>query len=222
MYGWPGEALDWLLPGDVGRVVEVGAGTGRLTRRLWERGLDVVAVDPSVAMLGELRRAVPGVATHVGDAGAIPLPDGCADVVVAGESWHWADPVRAPAEVARVLRGGGRLALIWNARDDRVDWAARLGEIVGSPDARRQPRLGPPFGPADRATFAWSHPLRSDQLIELVTGRGNIVLLPADERAAVLAQVRQLLATHPALLGRGSYDLPCVTECVTATALTRP
>ncbi|SDS33466.1 class I SAM-dependent methyltransferase [Actinoplanes derwentensis] len=219
---YPAEALDWLLPDSTPRVVELGAGTGRLTRRLRARGLDVVAVDPSAAMLTELRRALPEVVTHVGGTEQIPLPAGSADVVVAGESWHWADPERALPEVVRVLRPGGRLALIWNARDDRVDWAARLGEIIGSPDARRHPRLGPPFGPADRATFGWTHPLRPDQLIELVTGRSNIVLLPADERAAVLAQVRQLLATHPALLGRGSHALPYVTECLSATALTRP
>ncbi|MDI6102197.1 class I SAM-dependent methyltransferase [Actinoplanes sp. NEAU-A12] len=219
---YPDEALDWLLPRDAPRVLDLVAGTGRLTRRLRSRGLDVVAVDPSAAMLAELRRTLPGVPTHQGDTARIPLPDHCADVVLIAEAWHGLDPPRALPEIARVLSPGGRLGLIRNTRDERVDWVARLGAIIAGAGPPGGPRLGPPFGPADRAVFAWSHQLKPDDLITLAGSRSREILLPADERAAVLAQIRQLMATHPALLGQAFHTLPYVTECVHATLLTHP
>ena len=219
---YPDEALDWLLPGGVPRVLDLGAGTGRLTRRLRSRGLDVVAVDPSAAMLAELRRTVPGVPTHQGDADRIPLPDRSVDVVLVAGAWHGTDPARTLPEIARVLSPGGRLGLIRTTRDERADWVARLGAILGDTGPHGGLRLGPPFGPADRAAFGWTHRMGAGDLIALAGSRSRMILLPADERAAVLAQIRQLMATHPALLSRSTYALPYVTECARATLLARP
>ena len=87
-------------------------------------------------MLGELRRAVPGVGTHVGTAESIPLPDASVDVVLVAQAWHWVDPARAVPEIARVLTPGGRLGLIWNLRDERADWVRRLGTIIGREERR--------------------------------------------------------------------------------------
>jgi SAM-dependent methyltransferase len=214
---YPAEALDWLLPDGGPRVLDLGAGTGRLTRQLRARGLDVVAVDPSGAMLSELRRAHPEVPVHRGDTARIPLPDASADVVLIAEAWQWPDPHRALPEIARVLTPGGRLGLIRNVRDESADWVARLGEILGGDGPDAGPRLGPPFGPLTRTWFRWGQTLTAAGLLGLAGSRSAMILLPADERAAVLAQIRQLLATHPALLGRDTFALPYVTECARTT-----
>ncbi|WP_127554597.1 class I SAM-dependent methyltransferase [Actinoplanes sp. OR16] len=208
---YPQKALDWLLPGGSPRVLDLGAGTGKLSRLVRARGLGVTAVDPSEGMLAELRRTLPDVPAFIGSAEEIPLPDDSADVVLVAQAWHWVDPARALPEITRVLTPGGRLGLIWNVRDERTDWVQRLGSIIGSASTDRSPRLDVPF---ETASFEWAHTIAPDELLDLVASRSRIILLPADERAAVLAQVRQLTATHPALLGRGSYQLPYVTECV--------
>lgn len=212
---YPESALDFLLPPGTPKVLDLGAGTGKLTRQIRARGLEVVAVDPSEGMLGELRRAVPEVDAHVGSAESIPLPDASVDVVLVAQAWHWIDPARAVPEIARVLTPGGRLGLIWNLRDERTDWVQRLGTIIGR-EERRDVTMGSPFGPVESATFGWAHSVRPAELLDLVASRSRVILLPKDERAAVLAQVRQLTATHPALLGRDVYALPYLTQCAYA------
>lgn len=210
---YPPEAVDWLLPPGTPRVVDLGAGTGKLTRELTARGLPVVAVDPSDGMLVELRRVLPGVPAHLGSAEHIPLPDHSADAVLVAQAWHWVDPERAVPEIARVLSPGGRLGLLWNQRDETVDWVRSLGRIIRGAGQDRDTTVGPPFGPVETRDFPWTHHLGRDELIDMVASRSHVILLPADERAAVRAQVRQLLAIHPDLVGRTEYDLPYVTHC---------
>ena len=210
---YPPAAVDWLLPPGTPRVLDLGAGTGKLTRQLLDRGLPVTAVDPSDGMLGELRRVLPGVPAHLGSAEHIPLPDGSADAVLVAQAWHWADPARAVPEIARVLSPGGRLGLLWNMRDDTEDWVRRLGEIIGNPEHGRDATVGEPFGPVQSREFRWTHRITGEALLDLVASRSNVILLPSDERAALLAQVRQLMVTHPALIGRAEYALPFVTYC---------
>lgn len=214
--GYPAAALDWLLPAGRPRVVDVAAGTGKLTRHIHARGLDVVAVDPSDGMLAQLRRAVPGVPAVLGSAESLPLPDASADAVLVAQAWHWVDPARAVPEVARVLTAGGRLGLVWNRRDETAGWVRRLGEIIGRQDRARGTGIGAPFGPAETATFTWSEVVGPERLIDMVASRSAIILLPPDERAAVLGEVRRLIATHPALVGRTEFEVPYVTDCVRA------
>ncbi|MGX6607177.1 class I SAM-dependent methyltransferase [Micromonosporaceae bacterium Da 78-11] len=213
---YPPEALDWLLPAGAPRVVDLDAGTGKLTRQIHGLGLEVTAVDPSDGMLAQLRRTVPGVPAHLGSAERIPLPDDSADAVLVAQAWHWVDVARAVPEVARVLAPGGRLGLVWNLRDERADWVRRLGEIIGSPEMERQTRMGTPFGPVELAHFAWTHTIGPEELVDLVASRSAVILMPADERAAVLREVRQLMAAHPDLVGRTEFQLPYVTECARA------
>jgi SAM-dependent methyltransferase len=213
---YPDEALTWLLPAGHPRVVDLGAGTGKLTRQIHARGLPVTAVEPSDGMLTELRRAVAGVPAVQGTAESIPLPDGSADAVLVAQAWHWVDAARAVPEVARVLSPGGTLGLIWNVRDEGADWVRRLGEIIGSEECDRSDQIGPPFGPSERARFRWTQTLGPERLIDLVASRSGIILLPPDERAAVLSEVRRLMATHPALVGRTEYELSYITECTRA------
>ncbi|GAA3345119.1 class I SAM-dependent methyltransferase [Amorphoplanes nipponensis] len=213
---YPDAALDWLLPAGATHVVDVGAGTGKLTRHLHERGLTVTAVEPSDGMRAELGRVLPGVPVRAGTAEALPLPDHSADAVLCAQAWHWVDPARAVPEIARVLAPGGRLGLIWNLRDERADWVRRLGEIIHSPEADRPAELGPPFGPAETREFAWTHEIGLDRLLDLVASRSYVILLGEHERAAVLSGVRDLVATHPDLAGRDTFPMPYRTLCVRA------
>ena len=105
---YPPEAIDWLLPRGARHVLDLGAGTGKLTTRLVERGLDVVAVDPIPDMLEVLRTSLPETRALLGTAEEIPLEDNSVDAVLVAQAWHWVDPERAIPEVARVLRPGGR------------------------------------------------------------------------------------------------------------------
>lgn len=214
---YPAAAVDWLLPAGARRVLDIGAGTGKLTRALVERGLDVTAVEPSEGMLAELRRILPGVLALPGSAERIPLPAAWVDAVLVGQAWQWVDPSRAVPEVARVLVTGGRLGLIWNLRDERESWVRRLGEIIGGGEDHRAARVGPPFEPIEAREFGWTHQIAPDQLLDLVASHSNVILRPSDERAAVLAQVRQLMVTHPGLVGRTRFDLPYIAHCARAS-----
>jgi ubiquinone/menaquinone biosynthesis C-methylase UbiE len=127
---YPDDAVRWLAGTGPHDVVDLGAGTGKLTRSLVALGHRVTAVEPSVEMLEQLRSAVPDAVAVEGSAESIPLAEASADVVTAAQAFHWFDQLVALREIARVLRPGGRIALVWNARDDRVEWVAELTETV--------------------------------------------------------------------------------------------
>lgn len=216
---YPAAALEWLIPAGAHRVVDVGAGTGKLTRLLRRRGLDVVAVEPSAGMRDQLGRAVPGVPVLPGSAEDIPLPAGSADLVVFAQAWHWADPVRAVPEAARILAPAGHIGMLWNVRDERVDWVAALGRILHRGDevpADYAPAPGPPFGPPERYTTAWRQEVSPQALLDLVSSRSYVITLPPGQRAALLREVRGLLRTHPALAGADRICLPYLTLCTRA------
>ncbi len=215
---YPAEAIDWLLAGDRRRVLDLGAGTGKLTRQLVGRGLDVVAVEPSAGMREQLAGAVPGVTLMGGTAEAIPLPDHSVDAVLVAQAWHWVDPLRAVPEVARVLAPGGRLGLVWNIRDEREAWVRELGRVMHGDDDPRSPApaVGPPFTPLQRHDIEWRYRVTPEAVIDLVTSRSYVITLAPAPRAALLAQVRTLINTHPDLAGRAEIEVPYVTECYRA------
>ena len=222
--GYPAAALDWLLPAGARHVLDLGAGTGKLTAALLDRGLEVTAVEPSPQMLGELRHELegrPGLhASLEGGAESIPLDDRCVDAVLCAQAWHWVDPGRAVPEVARVLVGGGRLGLLWNRRDDRTSWVAELSKILAGPESRVNagaPELGPPFGTPERFDAdAWIEEMTPARLLDMVGTRSYVIVASPDAREALLDRVRALLRDHPDLAGRGRIDMPYVTECVRA------
>lgn len=225
---YPPAALDWLLPPGASRVLDLGAGTGKLTRRLRERHLDVLAVEPSPQMRAEFSRVLPDVRVLDGRAEALPLPDAAADpdaavdVVLVAQAWHWVDAERAVPEVARVLAPGGRLGLLWNVRDERQDWVRRLGEIIHAGREAEpmdtDPTVGAPFGPVERFTVEWTAQLAPQAVVDLVASRSQVSTMPAPRRRAVLVRVRDLLEHHPELAGRDEVRLPYLTRC-TRTAL---
>jgi SAM-dependent methyltransferase len=216
---YPAEAVDWLLPEGASRVLDLGAGTGKLTRQLRDRGLDVTAVEPSEGMREQLARSVPGVSVHAGSAEEIPLPDHSVDAVLVAQAWHWVDRSRAVPEVARVLVPGGRLSLVWNIRDEREDWVAELGRILHDPGEHVRPDrgiVGPPFGPVERCDVEWTHQLSRDELIDMAASRSYVITMTDQERATVLGRVAHLADTRLGVAGTGELVLPYVTECYRA------
>jgi SAM-dependent methyltransferase len=220
---YPAAAVDWLLDRSARRVLDLGAGTGKLTRQLCDRGLHVVAVEPSTGMREQLALAVPEAQLIAGTAEHIPLDDRSVDAVLVAQAWHWIDAELALPEVARVLVPGGWLGLLWNIRDDSHDWVAELSRIMhrhGDDDNDDpHPLVGPPFGPLERHDVAWGYRLAPEALLDMVSSRSYVITLPPDERTAVLAEVRQLLARHPYLAGRQELELPYVTKCFRARLL---
>ena len=216
---YPPEAIDWLLPPGARDVLDLGAGTGKLTTRLVERGLDVVAVDPIAEMLEVLRTSLPRTPALLGTAEDIPLDDNSMDAVLVAQAWHWFDPARAIPEVARVLRPGGRLGLVWNTRDERLGWVKDLGRIIGHEDDpfNHTVTLPPPFTDVQRHQVEWTNYLTPQALIDLVASRSYCITSPAAVRTRTLHQVRELLATHPALAHATGVALPYVTVCIRAT-----
>jgi SAM-dependent methyltransferase len=216
---YPPEAIDWLLPAEARDVLDLGAGTGKLTTRLVERGLDVVAVDPIPEMLDVLRRSLPDTPALLGTAEEIPLADNSVDAVLVAQAWHWFNPAQAIPEVARVLRPGGRLGLVWNTRDERLGWVRELGRIIGrdGDPVRDRITLPEPFTGLARHHVEWTNYLTPQALIDLVASRTYCITSPTEVRTKTLEQVRELLATHPALANREGLALPYVTVCVRAT-----
>lgn len=219
---YPPEAVDWLLSPEVGNpvqdVLDLGAGTGKLTSRLVERGLNVVAVDPIAELLDVLRNTMPDVPALLGTAEQIPLPDDSVDAVLVAQAWHWFDPGRAVAEVVRVLRPGGRLGLLWNVRDARLGWVREFGRIVGPEHdwANATVVLPEPFTDVRTHQVEWTNYITPQALIDYVASRSYCITSPAEARARTLDEVRHLLATHPSLTGAEGIALPYITVCARA------
>jgi SAM-dependent methyltransferase len=222
--GYPAAAVDWALAPVAGgplRLLDLAAGTGKLTEALLARGT-VTAVEPDPAMLAELRSRFPEVDAREGSAETIPLPDACVDAVLVGQAWHWFDADRAFAEIARVLRPGGVLAVLWNGDDAHVDWVRGLYEagrwnstVVRAPD--EEPRLPahPAFAADGFAQFANPMPLTIEGLVaSLRTHSWALTAEPAD-REATFDRIRSYLATRPET-SSGEFELPLVTDVVRA------
>jgi SAM-dependent methyltransferase len=223
---YPEAALRWALGDQPLRVVDLGAGTGILSRRLAGLGHEVVPVEPDEAMRERLAAASPGLAPLAGYAERIPLPDGSVDAVMAGQSYHWFDREPAHAELARVIRPGGVFAPLWNHRDESVPWVARLTEVseddtAGSQDQRLAlDSFGPGFGPAERATFTHVTSHTPDTLVGLIATRSYYLTATPERQRELERRVRELCATHPALAGRSTFDLPYETVVYRAVRVT--
>jgi len=215
---YPEEAVRWLAGGEPAEVVDLGAGTGKLTRGLVALGHRATAVEPLAEMRAELERAVPEARVLEGSAEAIPLPDASADVVACAQSFHWFDHAKALPEVARVLRPGGRLALVWNSRDDADPWMARLSAILGNETVDEDDlipvRESGLFGAVEHATFRFEQVLDRDGLLDLVLSRSYCAKLPLPDREPILDAVARL---YDDSVGADGVRLAYVTECFGTT-----
>ncbi|MFJ3794125.1 class I SAM-dependent methyltransferase [Kitasatospora sp. NPDC090091] len=221
-------AVRWALaPAPGPRVLDLGAGTGKLTATLVALGAEVIAVEPDPGMLAELRRSLPSVRALSGSAEAIPLPDGSVDAVLAGNAMHWFDMAVAGPELARVLAPGGVLAGLWNLMDDQVDWVAGLAQVSGSaavgprdtPASWRAetagmhlPKDGGParFGAPEQAGFPHGQRRTADSLVATLATRAGVLVMPEPEQGALLGRIRAFLAGRPET-ARGEFTLPMLT-----------
>jgi SAM-dependent methyltransferase len=215
--GYPEDAVRWLADETPRDVLDLGAGTGKLTRALVALGHRVTAVEPLAAMRAHILAPA---TTLEGSAEAIPLPDRAVDIVVCAQSFHWFDHERALPEIARVLRPGGRLALVWNARDEREPWVRRLSELIGSesvegPDVVEPVAASGLFGPVESALFAHQQRLDGGLLRELVLSRSYCAMRPPAEREPVLDAVDRL---YEEVAGPDGVELPYVTGCYRTNA----
>ncbi len=213
------------------RLVDLGAGTGKLTAALVRLGVDVTAVEPDQQMLAELRREMPGVRAVPGHAEEIPLPDGSADAILAGQSMHWFDMDRAIPEIARVLTPGGVLAGLWNVDDDRVGWVANLAEISkrrssvtllrwreGVANSRRECLIAAgsgEFRTAQEREFEHGQARTADSLLATIATHSHLLVMDDADRVALLAQIRDFLRARTETSGR-EFVLPMVTVVLRA------
>jgi ubiquinone/menaquinone biosynthesis C-methylase UbiE len=223
---YPAEAIDRLVQElEIGRtcsLLDLGAGTGKLTRMLVSTGATITALEPVQAMRDALAEGVPEASVLAATAEAIPVADATFDAVVCGQAFHWFDGERALAEVYRVLRPHGRLALLWNQRDESVDWERRLTEIIapyegGTPSERtgewrRAFSATDLFGTLHQLRFQHRQELDTEGLVDRMASVSFIALLPERERAAVLDEVRELARSHPDLAGRERFELHYITD----------
>jgi ubiquinone/menaquinone biosynthesis C-methylase UbiE len=220
---YPAEAVSWMLGEQPLSVLELGAGTGKLTRVLTGLGHDVHATDPDDEMLAVLEQQVPGVPTAVAGAEDIPLADASVDAVVAGQAFHWFDLDRALPEIARVLRPQGRVCLIWNFRNEKIPWVRRLGALIGTQEQQDDPAqaliFSELFGFVEDHQFSHWQAIDRRTIQDLVLSRSNVAVLDADARAAKLAEVLAFYDEY----GRGmdGMQLPYVARCYRATVLDR-
>jgi len=220
--GYPDDAVCWLVGSEPLDVVDLGAGTGKLTRSLVALGHRVTAVEPLPEMISHLHDIVPGVTAVKGGAEAVPLEDESADVVVAAQAFHWFDHGPALREIARVLRPGGHVALVWNTRDEREPWVAQLSkealtsEGFEERDAAAPVRESGLFGEVELVGFPLSQRLDREGLVGLVLSRSYCAVLGPAERAPVLDRVGTIFEEHQI---DGMIELPYVTQCFRAPRL---
>jgi SAM-dependent methyltransferase len=236
-------AVEWLLPEGCHRVLDLAAGAGTLTALLTERVPEVVAVEPDDRMRAVLSARNPGVTALKGTAEELPLPDGGFDAVVVSSAWHWFDPRRAVPEIARVLRPGGRLSVVWNGLDGKVPWVAqwRAGlrpEQAGQGERERAARSaehrtyagrgdrlredlsvpGSLFDRVEEDVFTCTRRTAPGDAAALLGTYSRVIMLPADERRALVARAEEALRARHGLFGADDdVDLPFSSRCWRAT-----
>ncbi len=233
--GPPLSAVDWMLPVHVGRVVDLGAGTGALTRLLIGRADEVIAVEPDDRMRSVLAQEVPGSRVVKGRGESMPLPDHSVDAVLASSSWHWMDPVPALLEVGRILVPGGTLGAVWSGPDPEGPFLSQARALLTGPstagesaaaasagasefsglilgDALRPSSTleipeGVPFEQPESTVFTWDVALNADELIGLLGTFSWIITMPEERRTRVVAEARRLLSELLGIEGEVTVDV---------------
>ncbi|MFC5729160.1 MULTISPECIES: class I SAM-dependent methyltransferase [Nocardioides] len=222
--GYPRDAAVWLTGDQPLSVLELGAGTGKLTEQLVALGHDVHATDPDPRMLDRLIARLPEIRVSQTSAEEIPAADATFDVVVAADCYQWFDHEKALPEIARVLRRGGSLSLVRNLRDERIPWVKRLGNLIGhhttGEGAGDALDSSPYFGPVDEASFKQWQVINRSSVQDLVRSISHVACL---ERSGQESRLREVLAFYDDY-GRGmdGMQLPYVTECHRAVVGIRP
>jgi SAM-dependent methyltransferase len=218
--GYPPEAIDSLHElglGPDGDVLDLAAGTGKLTRALIAAGARVTAVEPLFAMRQMLQQRLPEATVMEGTAENIPAPDESMDLVTVAQAFHWFDAAPAMREIARVLKPGGGLAAIWNIRDESVEWMAMIGELIEGPrgatphhvsaDWRKPFDLaGSPFEPLRLETYKHRQEVSRADAVDVFASRSYVASLPDDERGHLLERVAEQVPKTELV------EIPYITE----------
>ncbi|WP_427130437.1 class I SAM-dependent methyltransferase [Pseudarthrobacter sp. S9] len=213
--GYPGESADWLIPAGAKDAADIGAGTGKFTALLVERGLHSVAVDPSADMLEQLRRTQPGVTAVEGTAENTGLEPEAFDLVTVAQAWHWCDPRLASTEIARIIRPHGVLGLIWNQLDTSVPWVHRLSRIMHAGDVHKphfKPPLGPEFDGLESHLTRWEDSVTTEDIQELAKSRSYYLAATEPTRAKVVGNLDWYLHEHLAHASGEILRLPYLTQ----------
>ncbi len=208
---YPAEAAAWLVGGEAKVVLELAAGTGKLTRELVDQGHAVFATEPDEEMLAVLRERVPEVSAKPATAEEIPANDRSVDVVVVAQAFHWFDPERALPEIARVLKPGGHVALVWNSRDERIPWVRRMGDILGRQDLDTSSSEhlvhSDLFGFVEEQSFKHWQEIDRESILDMARSRSSFAVLDDEAREAHLAEVLAFYDDY----GRGMDGMRCPT-----------
>ena len=202
--GYPAEAIEWALPGLARVILDLGAGTGKLTAALAAPGRRIIAVDPAGAMLDRLREAHPQAETRIGTAERTGLAASIVDAVVVGAAFHWFSRPAADAEIARVLRPAGPAALLWNPLDPEQALFAPFADVRrrhGLPAAEYDPSISLNerwFEPTQRAEFVHQEQITVDRYVEQLASRSYVLNLPGPAREEALAHAREVAGAHAA------------------------
>lgn len=229
---YPAEAVAYIAGrGGVGpgcRVLDLAAGTGKLTRLLVPTGAEVVGVEPMARMREQLGRALPDVEVRDGTAESLPLEDASVDVVTVAQAFHWFDAPVALAEIRRVLVTNGHLFLIWNMRDRNNDWMREYDSLLLDGDLDRPydsyydvdyEALVADASPRKKAfvlediwSYSWAQPCDEELLLARASSVSVVGVLPVEKRAVLLDRLRHLARTHPDLAGKAVFDFPYTTK----------
>lgn len=218
---YPADGIRWGLAaasGRVTRVLDLAAGTGKLTGGLLALGFEVTAVEPDAEMLAELAARFPAARALVGTAERIPVPDGSVDAVTVGQAFHWFDRDAALAEIARVLRPGGALAAFWNREDASVGWVADMrptarSSVTQSWSSDYETFDGADFTTGEKQEFPHTHRRTADSLTATIGTQSHTLVVSDEERAAVLGRVHDYLSTRPET-ATGEFDMPLLTTVI--------
>jgi SAM-dependent methyltransferase len=221
--GYPAAPVEWALERAPGHdVLDLAAGTGKLTEAILATGARVTAVEPLDGMRRELAAAVPDATVLDGTAEQIPIADESVDAVLVGQAFHWFDQPRALDEMARVLRPGGVVGLIWNLREDGTDWERRLseileaGDVVSSGTEQEAAVLAEHdrFGEVEQRTWPNPEPFDRERLLAWARSTSLVATMEPQARDDALTAVADLADNHPQLRGRASFAMPYVTYVV--------
>ena len=207
--GYPEEAVRFVLPRVPCSVVDVGAGTGKLTEVVVRLGCEVVAVEPD----HEMRARIEGAEARAGVAEALPLDDCSLDAAVAGQAAHWFQMPRFLDEAVRVLRPGGTVGLLRNVQDDRVEWVAELAELTGQ-GALASVEVDEPFGderfhPGELLEVPHAQPMDVSVLLDRVASSSRTIVQRSQQRTALLARVEEFARER---FGESTFEFPLLTR----------
>jgi SAM-dependent methyltransferase len=211
------------------RAIDLGCGTGKLTRQLAATDTQVIGVEPLAARIQTFHELLPDVPVLRGTAEALPLTSASCDVVVCASAFHWFDHDRAIPEIRRVLKRGGRLAIIWNRRDALEGWAHGFwnltegyrGDTPGYRTGAWRRALGSSaaFGAITEHPFSHVQRTDLDGLLARIASVSFIETLPETEKAALFDRARRFLSTHPETAGQTTFEMPYRTLLYLVEAL---